>query len=127
MLSLAGEMAQHRVDPDGRTLRDEQGNHRAADDMRKADVAVSRYNHHEDSAVEDRISEARITDGRAATSQLLDLLWPAIQAVAAAIEAGNGAADAADFQRARNTAMSAEQCATALQQIEFIRRPFDAS
>jgi len=36
--------------------------------MRKVDAAVSRYNHHEDSEVEDRISEERIIDGRAATS-----------------------------------------------------------
>jgi hypothetical protein len=89
-------------------------------------VAVSRYNHHEDSEIEDRVSEARIADGHAATSQLLDLLWPAIEAVAAAIEGGDGNVGAADFRRALNAAMPAEQRAAAVQKIEFIRRPYDA-
>ncbi len=126
LLSLAGEVAQRRVDTDGRTLYDERGIHRAADDMHKVDIAVSQYNHQEDSELEDRISETRITEGRAATSQLLDLLWPAIEAVAAAIEAGNGNVGAEEFQRALNTVMPAERFASSIQQIEFIRRPCDA-
>jgi hypothetical protein len=125
LVSLAGEAAQRRVDPDGRTLHDEQGNRRAADDMQKVDIAVGQFNRQEDSEVEDRISEARITDGRAATSELLDLLWPAIQAVAAAIEAGNGTVGAADFRHALNAAMPAEQRVAAVQQIDFVRRPYN--
>jgi hypothetical protein len=125
LVSLAGEAAQRRVDPDGRTLRDERGNIRAADDWRKVNVAVSRHNHHEDPEVEDRVSEARIADGSAAVNQLVDLLWPAIQAVAAAIEAGAGTVGATDFQRALNVAMPVDQRVAAAQQIEFIHRPFN--
>lgn len=126
LVSLAGEEAQRRVDPDEQTLYDERGNRRAADDWRRVNVAVSQYNDHDDALEEEKVSEARIKDGQCATIQLLGLLWPAVQAVAAAIEAGSGTVNATDFQRVLNTAMPAERRAAAAQQIEFIRRPFDA-
>jgi hypothetical protein len=127
LVSLAGEAAQRRVDIEGVTLLDERGNLRAADDMRKVDVAVSRFNHHDDLDVEDRNSEARIADGKAATDQLLDLLWPAVEAVGAAIEAGGGTVAAMGFQRVLDAAMSRDKRAQAVEQIEFIRRPFNAA
>jgi hypothetical protein len=127
LVSLAGEAAQRRVDIEGVTLFDERGNLRASDDMHKVDVAVSRFNYHDDLEVEDQVSEARIADGKAATDQLLDLLWPAVQGVAAAIEAGGGTVDAMGFRRALDAAMSRDQRAQAVEQIEFIRRPFNAA
>lgn len=83
--------------------------------------------HHEDSEVEDQVSNARIADGEAATDQLLDLLWPAVQAVAAAIEVGGGTLDAKGFHRVLDAAISRDQRAQAVEQIEFIRRPFNAA
>jgi hypothetical protein len=126
LVSLAGEAAQRRVDAGGETLRDERGNCRASDDWRKVDVAVSRYNHHADSQVEDRISEARIADGLTATSELLDMLWPAVQAVATAIEVGAGAMSAAEVQRVLNSAIPQDVRVAAAQRIEFIYRPFNS-
>ena len=90
LVTLAGELAQRRADPDGGTLVDAQGRSRAKDDGEKAQVAINRHNHQADILDTWRVASARMKNGQQAASDLVSELWPIITELADGLLAAGG-------------------------------------